>query len=111
MQNSSTENLPIGHELTEGTIHPALTVYGSQTCEDTLASIALLDDLDIQYNYYDIDRDPAMLRTSSALENGGKKTPVIDFGDGTVLVAPTSNELTGALERTGRWPKVRQAPA
>jgi mycoredoxin len=83
-------------------IHPAVRVYGANWCHDTQRALALMDDMDIQYNYYDIDKDSAMKRTSMALQGGGEKTPVIDFGDGVVLVVPSDSELHDALEKTGR---------
>ena len=39
---SENTPLPIGHELTEGKVHHALTVYGTPTCEDTVRARALL---------------------------------------------------------------------
>ena len=106
MANMADNPLPIGHELTEGTVHHALTVYGSETCGDTRRARALLDSLDIEYNYYDVDKDPSMARTMSALQNGGQKMPAIDFHDGMVLVEPTNDALVEALQKTDRLPHV-----
>ena len=94
--------LPIGHELTGHPVHHALTVYGSDTCEDTARSRALLDALGIEYNYYDVDKDAALARTASALQGGGAKTPTIDLGEGVVLVEPSDDDLRIALHRQGR---------
>lgn len=96
--------LPIGHELIEGEAHHAITVYGAAWCEDTERSRALLDRLNIQYNYYDVDKDAAMKRTAMDLQNGGEKTPVVDFHDGTVLVEPDDAMLMALLERKQRLP-------
>ena len=101
---ATEERLPIGHELTEGTPHHALAVYGTDTCEDTQRSRALLDSLGVQYNYYDVEKDAAMARTSSALQNGGQKTPVIDFGEGLALVEPSDEVLTRSLRERDRIP-------
>ncbi len=105
MANPSEASLPFGHELTEGATHHALTVYGTELCGDSNRARALLDSLGVAYNYYDVERDESMARTSSALQDGGEKTPVIDFHDGTVLVEPSSDELRGALQQSGRLPR------
>ena len=104
MANTSQNSLPIGHELTEGAAHHALTVYGTATCEDTNRARALLDSLNVPYNYYDIELDDAMARTAAALQNGGEKTPVIDFHDGAVLIEPSNDELMSALQKSDRLP-------
>ena len=105
MADTMDTQLPFGHELTGHPTHHALTVYGSDACEDTTRARALLDTVGVEYNYYDVDKDAAMARTSSSLQDGGEKTPVIDFGEGVVLVEPTNEELTQALERSGRLPQ------
>lgn len=102
--NPSPGNLPIGHELVEGEAHHAVVVYGNATCPDTTRSRALLETLDIEYNFYNVDLDPAMAKTADALRGEGKgaKIPVIDLGKGLVLVEPTDNELEEALQASGR---------
>jgi glutaredoxin len=85
-------------------IHHAVTVYGTDHCHDTSRTRALLDSLQVEYNYYNIDLDPAMARTAYALENGAQKIPVVKLGDGAsgdVLVEPTDDVLEAALHRTG----------
>ena len=103
MADTST-NLSLGHELTGHPAHHALTVYGSANCHYTIRSRALLDDLGVEYNFYDVDKDAALARTAWALQNGGQKVPVIDFGEGKVLVEPSNEELTQALQRTDGLP-------
>ena len=97
-------NLPVGHELTGHPAHHALTVYGSMTCHDTVRSRALLDALGVEYNYYDVDKDVAMARTAWSLQDGGEKTPVIDLGEGRVLIEPSDEDLTRALQKTDGLP-------
>ncbi len=105
---SSTHNnssLPIGHELVEGEVHHAVVVYGNATCPDTLRARAVLENLGIEYNFYNIDLDPAMARTAAALrgEGKGEKIPVVNFGEGIVLVEPTDTEIENALTKSGRF--------
>lgn len=83
-------------------IHPAIRMYGADWCGDTVRARALLDDLEIEYNYYDVDKDAAMARTAMSLQNGGEKKPVLDFSDGVVLIEPSNQEIHDALENTGR---------
>jgi mycoredoxin len=105
MADTSDRSLPIGHELTEGHIHHAITVYGAATCEDTARSRALLDRLGVEYNYYDVELDAAMARTAWALQNGAEKTPVIDLHEGgIVLVEPSDEALLAALQKFDRLP-------
>jgi glutaredoxin len=99
----AADRLPIGHELVEGKTHHAITVYGADWCRDTARSRALLDRLGVEYNYYNIDLDPAMARTAAAFQNGGTKIPVIDLHEGAeVLIVPTDDDLLRALIATGR---------
>jgi len=101
----ATDRLPIGHELVEGHVHRAITVYGNDWCHDTTRARALLDRFSIEYNYYDMDLDPAMAKTAYALQGGGQKRPVLDFheeGDARILVEPSDDALLEALRQTGR---------
>lgn len=82
-------------------IHHAIKIYGTGWCPDTTRSRTLLDHLQIAYNFYDIEKDPAMERTASALREG-TKIPVVDLGDDHVLVVPSDADLTQALHDTGR---------
>lgn len=100
----TSPNLPFGHELTGHPVHHALTVYGSERCHDTVRSRALLDAVGVEYNFYDVEKDAALARTAWALQGGGEKIPVIDFGEGKVLVEPTDEELTRALQKTDGLP-------
>ena len=104
MANTSDNPLPIGHELTEGRALHAVTVYGTASCEDSTRSRALLDREGIEYNYYDVELDAAMARTAWSLQNGGQKTPVVDLGEGLVLVEPSDEALLSALRQSGRLP-------
>jgi glutaredoxin len=102
MADTAHTPLPIGHELTEGEPHHAVTVYGTPFCHDTRRARALLDDLGVEYNFYDTEKDAAIARTAWSLQNGGQKVPVIDLHDGTVLVEPANDALLEALTASGR---------
>ena len=102
--NPAPGTLPIGHELVEGETHHAVVVYGNATCPDTTRARAILENLGIEYNFYNIDLDPAMAKTADSLrgEGKGQKIPVIDLGSGSVLVEPTDDELESGLQESGR---------
>jgi glutaredoxin len=95
-------DLPAGHEFVEGRTHHAVTVYGTEDCGDTVRTRELLDRLGVAYNYYDVDLDPAIYRTMTALEDGNERTPVVRMDDGAVLVEPTDTALVDALRASGR---------
>lgn len=82
-------------------IHHAIVVYGASWCGDTTRARQLLSKLDVEFNYYDIDKDEAMKRTAATLQNGSTKIPVVDLGEGTVLIEPSNAELEAALHKTG----------
>lgn len=95
-------DLPIGHELIEGQPHHAVTVYGTDWCGDSTRARALLQQWGIEFNYYNIDLDPAMERTAWSLQPGTEKTPVVRIDETHVLIEPSDDVLLAALRETGR---------
>ena len=73
-----------------------ITVYGADWCEDTQRSMRHLRRVAVPYRYINIDEDLDALERAMALNNGKRRTPVIDM-DGTVLVEPTNDTLTATL--------------
>src|SRR5919197_2765160 len=73
-----------------------IVVYGADWCEDTQRAMRHLRRLAVPYRYSNIDEDLDALERAKALNNGRRRTPVIDM-DGTVLVEPTNDTLTTAL--------------
>lgn len=82
-------------------LHHAVVVYGADWCGDTTRVRTLLDRMEVEYNYYDIDKDEAMKKTAAAFQNGASKIPVVNFGGGTVLIEPTNDQVETALHQTG----------
>ena len=75
-------------------------VYGADWCGDTRATRNQLDSLGVQYQYLNIDRDPAA-KEWMLKQNGGKqKLPTVDVG-GEVLSIPDEIELEEALRGRG----------
>jgi mycoredoxin len=73
-----------------------IIVYGADWCEDTQRSMRHLRRLAVPYRYVNIDEDLDALERAKALNDGKRRTPVIDLG-GAVLVEPDNDTLTAAL--------------
>ena len=75
-----------------------ITIYGADWCEDTRRSLRLLRRLGAAHRYINIDEDIVALERAKALNDGVRRTPVIDLGaGGGALVEPENETLTAAL--------------
>ena len=75
-----------------------ITVYGADWCEDTRRARRHLRRLGAPHQYLNIDEDLDALDRAKSLNQGQRRTPVIDFGfGGAPLVEPDNDSLTGAL--------------
>ncbi len=74
-----------------------LVVYGTAWCADVARSRALLDELNIDYRYIDVEQDDRANAWCAGLNNGVRKVPTIAFPRGLVLIEPTNEELLAAL--------------
>ena len=75
-----------------------VTIYGADWCDDTRRSLRHLRRLGVPHVYLNIDEDLDALHRAKALNNGLRRTPVIDLGlGGPPLVEPDNDSLTGAL--------------
>lgn len=75
-----------------------ITVYGADWCEDTRRSLRHLRRLGVTHRYINIDEDVQALERAKVLNNGVRRTPVVDLGaGGGALVEPQNDTLTGAL--------------
>ena len=75
-----------------------IKVYGADWCGDCLRAKRMLDRLDADYEYVDVDPDLEAKEEAIRL-SGRRNIPVILFPDGDVLVEPTDPELEQALLR------------
>jgi mycoredoxin len=79
----------------------AITVYGSETCEDTERSLALLERMGSDYEYVDVDHDARAASYASELNHGHLKTPTITFEHtDRVLIEPTDDELAAIVRES-----------
>ena len=75
-------------------------VYGANWCEDTKRTRALLDNLDVNYDYVDIEKDEQAARWVKEQNNGKERKPTVKIGE-RVLCVPDDAELEGALREKG----------
>jgi glutaredoxin len=77
-----------------------LLVYGTGWCRDVRRTRALLDRLDVPYQYVDVEADRAAERRVRRLQKGRRRIPaVVVPATGEVLIEPSDSELEAALAR------------
>ncbi|WP_103341986.1 glutaredoxin domain-containing protein [Amycolatopsis sp. CA-126428] len=74
-----------------------LTVYGASWCPDVKRSRALLDREGVEYSYVDVEADAGAERRVRELQDGARRIPTIVWEDGSFLVEPSDEELSGRL--------------
>ncbi|MEU4522291.1 glutaredoxin domain-containing protein [Amycolatopsis sp. NPDC024027] len=74
-----------------------LTVYGASWCPDVKRSRALLDREGVEYSYVDVEADADAERRVRELQDGARRIPTIVWEDGSFLVEPSDEELSGRL--------------
>jgi glutaredoxin len=75
-------------------------IYGADWCGDTKKSLEVLDRLNVQYDYTNID-DDAEAAEWVKQQNGGKELkPTVKIGD-VVLSMPSASELEKTLRQQG----------
>jgi mycoredoxin len=74
-----------------------LTVYGASWCPDVRRSRALLDREGVEYSYVDVEADAEAEQRVRELQDGARRIPTIVWEDGTFLVEPSDEELSGRL--------------
>jgi glutaredoxin len=75
-----------------------IKVYGADWCPLTAEAREHLDELGVDYEYIDIEKDSAAAKWVKAQNGGKEKKPTIDI-DGVILPEPSNRELDAALER------------
>ncbi len=77
-----------------------ITLYGAMWCGDCRRSKSLLDTLNVDYTYVDLEEVPEAADVAAGLA-GRKNIPVISFPDGAVQCEPSDAELHGKLAELG----------
>jgi len=77
-----------------------IKVYGAPWCPDCRQAKKFLGEHRIAYDWIDVDQDPEGLRIVQELQHGGRTIPTIVFGDGSLLLEPSNDELAAKLGLT-----------
>ena len=75
-----------------------ITMYGADWCGDCRLSKRLFEELDIEFNYIDLEIDSTAAAKVIEINGGTKSIPVIVFADGTHLTEPSNKELKAKLQ-------------
>ena len=78
-----------------------LVVYGTSWCPDVARSRALLDGQAVPYAYIDVEEDAVANEYCAALNGGVRKVPTLVFESGLVLIEPSDEVLSQALNTEG----------
>ena len=75
-------------------------MYGADWCGDCIRSKRQLSELDIDFDYLDVEHDET-LREKAIEIAGVKSIPVVVFPDGTHLVEPSNPAMLEKLTELG----------
>jgi glutaredoxin-like protein len=76
----------------------SIKVFGTWWCGDCSRTRKYLDRNQIAYIWVDIDKDTAGEEFVLTTNNGMRSVPTIVFGDGSILVEPSEQQLKQKLE-------------
>jgi glutaredoxin-like protein len=74
-----------------------ITLYGTTWCFESRRARRMLDDNNIAYEWIDIDEDADGRKYVESVNRGNRSVPTIVFPDGSILVEPSTSELTRKL--------------
>ena len=74
-----------------------IKVYGAPWCPDCTRAKQFFGEHRIQYEWIDVDNNPAAMRYIQEVNEGKQIIPTIVFEDGSILVEPTNAELASKL--------------
>ena len=77
--------------------HAKIIMYGTTWCYETRRARATFDMNNIPYVWIDIDQDPEARKYVESVNRGYRSVPTIVFPDGSILVEPSSAELSRKL--------------
>lgn len=78
-----------------------ITMYGAEWCGDCRRSAALLKELNVEYNYINLEEQPEATDKVVEINGGAQSIPVIVFDDGTHLTEPSDPALRAKLADVG----------
>jgi mycoredoxin len=75
--------------------------YGTSWCPSSRRAKKLIIEKGIDFEWINIDEDPAGREFVLEVNNGYRSVPTIVFPDGDILVEPSRTELLNKLEQRG----------
>jgi glutaredoxin len=88
-----------------GVMTPTIHVYGTDWCRLTFAVREHLMQLQVEYDYFDIERDPRADEFVRAMHDGRRRHPIVVIG-AHIVTNPTLTELRRALDQEETTPRV-----
>jgi thioredoxin reductase (NADPH) len=76
---------------------PDITLYGTLWCSDCKRTKMFFGEQRIHYRFVDVEMDAEGLALVERVNDGKHIIPTLTFGDGTVLVEPSNEELAAKL--------------
>lgn len=74
-----------------------IKVYGADWCGDTKRTLRYLDNLNVDYDYIDVEKDEAASEWVKSQNEGKERKPTLIVGS-QILSVPSEGELKAALE-------------
>lgn len=74
-----------------------IKVYGADWCGDTQRALGYLDDLNLSYEYIDVEKDEEASDWVKSQNGGKERKPTLQINS-RVLKVPTKDELEAALK-------------
>lgn len=75
-----------------------IKVYGSAWCGDCKRALRILNERNIDFEWFDIGRDTQAEKLVKQINHGNRSVPTIIFPDETILVEPSNSELNNKLD-------------
>lgn len=77
-----------------------IKVYGADWCGDTKRTLSYLNNINVEYDYINVEKDPAASDWVKAQNDGKERKPTLLIGE-RVLSVPSEGELETALRSEG----------
>lgn len=74
-----------------------IVLYGTTWCFESRRARRLMDENQIVYQWVDIDEDAEGRKYVESVNHGNRSVPTIVFPDGSILVEPSTKELSSKL--------------
>ncbi len=82
--------------------NPTIVMYGTTWCFDSRRARRIFDELEIPYQWIDIDKDETARSYVEEVNHGFRSVPTIIFPDGSMLVEPSNEVLREKLAELTR---------